>query len=399
MQGSQREADERAMVARHEEKDRALGRARAWATSLLLLAALVYVLATALGPGMPGAPYVAAFCEAAMVGAMADWFAVVALFRHPLGVPIPHTAILPENKARIARGIAEFIQHNFLTAEAIVAKIAEIGPANRLRAWLLGADNAGKLAGLATRVIAFGLTAFDDARVRHFLHAAVAAKLKEIDAAAAAGGILDVLTENRRHHAVLDEVLRLVDEAMANPETRAYLARAVAAESALVDAASRLGWKLDEVIALKIANGAARTIEEVRRDPDHLLRRKFDDFIAGFIARLKSDEATRLKVQALRDELVGNPALAAYVGELWKDFRGWLGRDLADPASRVHLAIEGMVRTLGDKLDADADMRRWIDEQILKAVPPLVEENRSKIGRFIEDRINEWHRDKFVQEV
>ncbi len=398
MQGNQRETDERAIAARNEEKDRSLRQARAWATGLLLLAALVYALATYLGPAVPGTPYVAAFCEAAMVGAMADWFAVVALFRHPMGLKIPHTAILPGNKERIARGIAEFIQHNFLTAGAIVEKIAGIGPANRLREWLLRQENAETIAGLATRVIAFGMSAFDDARVRNFLHAAIASKLKEIDAAAAAGDVLDVLTENRRHHAVLDEVLRLVDEALAKPENRAQIARAVAAESALVDAVSKLGWKLDDIIALKIANGVANTIEQVRKDPAHVLRVRFDEFIADFIRKLKGDEATRLKVNGLRDELIANPALANYVGELWREFRAWLGSDLADPQSRVHRAIVDMVRRLGEKLDADPGMQRWIDDQILRAVPPFVEENRAKIGRFIEDRINEWHRDKFVRE-
>ena len=384
----------------NEYKERALRRMRLIATGFLLLAVLIYGIATFFGPLHPALGYVAAFSEAAVVGAIADWFAVVALFRHPLNLKfIPHTAILPANKARIAKGLSDFIQQNFLSPEAIVARIAEIGPANKLREWLLKPVNAEKLAALATRMLSYGIGVFDDRRVRGFVLAAVKSTLEEVDLAAAAGQVLDVLTENKRHHAVLDEVLRLVDEAMASEQTRDYIARAVAAESPLIDAIRRMGWQLDETIARKIVNGVARTIDEVRNDPDHALRKSFDEFIAGYVEKLKHNEATRLKVQKIRDELIGNPALEAYIGGLWRDFRAWLASDLADPGSRVHGAILGLVNSIGQKLDADPAIQRWLDEQILKALPALVEENRAAIGKFIEDRINDWHEDKFVTEI
>ena len=263
------------------------------ATGFLLLAVLIYGISTFFGQLHPSMGYVAAFSEAAVVGAIADWFAVVALFRHPLHLKfIPHTAILPANKGRIAKGLSEFILQNFLSAEAIVAKIAEIGPAGKLRAWLLQRENAQKIAALTTRFLSYGMGVFDDERVRRFVHAAVVSKLQEIDVAAAAGQVLDVLTEDKRHHAVLDEVLRLVDEAMASGETRDYIAKAVAAESPLIDAIRRMGWQLDETIARKIINGVARTIEEVRNDPDHALRRRFDEFIAEYIDKLKRDKSS-----------------------------------------------------------------------------------------------------------
>lgn len=391
---------ERDFAARNEQKDLALRRMRWVATGFLLLAALFYGMSTFLGQLHPSMGYIAAFSEAAVVGAMADWFAVVALFRHPMHLKfIPHTAILPANKERIAKGLSEFIQHNFLSSNAIVAKIAEIGPANKLREWLLQRANAETIATLATRLLTYGLTAFDDERVRRFLHATVTSKLKEADVAAAAGQILDVLTENKRHHAVLNEVLRMVDEAMTRQETREYIAKAVAAESPLINAVKKLGFDLDETIARKIVNGVARTIEEVRNDPSHALRRRFDEFIAEYIDRLKRDDNTRLKVQKIRDELIRNPALENYIGSLWKDFRIWLTDDLADRGSRVHGTILEMVKSLGQKLDADPGMQRWIDEQILNALPALVEENKAKIGKFIEDRINDWHEDKFVTEM
>jgi len=388
------------IAVRNAHKDRGLRQMRLVATGFLLLAVLLYAVSTFFGRLHPAMGYVAAFSEAAVVGAIADWFAVVALFRHPLHLKfIPHTAILPANKGRIAEGLAEFILQNFLSAEAIVAKIAEIGPAGKLREWLLRSENAKWIAALATRFLSYGMGAFDDVRVRRFVHATVASKLKDVDVASAAAQVLDVLTENRRHHAVLDEVLRLVDEAMAGEETRAYIARAVAAESPLVDAVRRMGWQLDETIARKIVNGVARTVEEVRQDPDHALRRRFDEFIAGYVEKLKRDDGTRLKVEQIRDELLRNPALESYVGGLWQEFQAWLAGDLADPGSRVHGAILDLVHLFGQKLDEDPDIQRWIDEQILEALPALVAEHRAGIGRFIADRIKDWHDDRFVLEI
>jgi uncharacterized membrane-anchored protein YjiN (DUF445 family) len=387
------------MSAKALHKDRELRFMRILATTLLIVAALAYAASFAFSHAHPALKYIAAFCEAAMIGALADLFAVVALFRHPMGIPLPHTAILPKNKARIAAGLSEFIQHNFLSSKAIVDRIAKASPADKLREWLLNKENAETVASFATRLIGYLLTALDDQRVRNFLHGVVTSKLKQADFALMAGQLLDLLTEKKRHHAVLDEVLRLVDDALSKPETRDYIARAVVAESKLIEAITKLGLNFDEAIARKIVSGAAKLIEEVRKDRDHALRRRFDEFIAQFIEKLKHDDDTRRKVEKLRDELVQNPALAGYIGGLWQEFRGWLTSDLAAQKSLVHEAIVGMVSSLGSRIDANPEIRAWIDEQILKHVPALIDKYKGDIGRFIEDRINGWRDDVFVLEM
>jgi uncharacterized membrane-anchored protein YjiN (DUF445 family) len=342
---------------------------------------------------------VAVFCEAAMVGALADWFAVTALFRRPLGLPLPHTAIVPDNKARIAAQLSEFIQVNFLSSKAIVERIAEFGPAGKLREWLLAEGNAQKVGFYGTRLLAFMLGALEDPRIRNFLHGVVVAKLKEVDLAAGAGGILEVLTQDRRHHAVLEEALRLADEALGRPETQAAIAQAVVAESRLVEFVKNIGFNLDEVIARKVVSGVARAVHEIRSDPAHALRGRFDAFAAQWVAKLKHDPATRQKVNALRDELAANPALADYVDSLWRQFRDWLAQDLRDERSTIHASIAGLAASLGRRIDEDATLREWIDGQLLRSIPPLVEENRAAIGRFIEDRVNAWHEGMFVREM
>jgi uncharacterized membrane-anchored protein YjiN (DUF445 family) len=337
-----------------------------------------------------------------MVGAIADWFAVVALFHHPLGLRfIPHTAVVPRNKGRIAEGVADFIEGNFLSPEAIVARVAEARPAHTLCAWLLKPENAQTLAGYAGRLMAYGLTVLDDARIRQFLQEVVTDRLKSVDIASTAGELLEVLTDKGRHHELLDAALAGLDELLARPETRRLVAAEVARNlpGLLKVVSEALRLELDERAALKLLDIAAAKIAEVRADRGHELRSRFDAAVAGFVRRLKTDPATQARVHALRDEVLANPALGRYVEGLWADFRAWLAADLQEPRSTVRTRITEVVASFARKLEQDRDVQRWLDEQILAALPPLVREHRAKIGRFVEDQINGWQERRLVQEL
>ena len=202
-----------------------LQRMKLLATGLLVLAGMIYAAASALEPGRPWLRYVAAAAEAAMIGAIADWFAVVALFHHPFNLRfIPHTAIIPRNKARIAEGLSQFIQQNFLSSEAVVARISAFRPAHTLCQWLLRRENAETLAAYVTRLVTYALGAVEDERVRAFLSRTVAAELRKADVAGAIAQVLDVLTEHERHHALLDEALAGLDALLAREDTRRFIA-------------------------------------------------------------------------------------------------------------------------------------------------------------------------------
>jgi uncharacterized membrane-anchored protein YjiN (DUF445 family) len=371
------------------------------ATGLLLVAGLVYAGAAWLEPRHPWLFYVSATAEAAMIGAIADWFAVTALFRHPLNLRfIPHTAVIPRNKARIAAGLSGFLQQNFLSADAVVARIAAFRPARTLCGWLIQPHNAAMLAGYFARLLAYALSAVDDARVRGFLLRAVSQAARRADLAAALAQVLDVLTENARHHALLDEALAAVDDLLAREDTRRFIAREVAGSAPLLKYFSDLfHLKLDEKAALKIVDVALRKVSEVRQDRDHELRRRFDAFVARFVEKLKSDEATRAKVHRMRDEVLESAALANYVGGLWTEFRVWLSADLQGEPSTMRQRAQSVVVGFGQKLGADPDIQQWIDEQILAAIPALVEEHRARIGRFVEDQINAWQETRLVEEL
>ena len=371
------------------------------ATGLLALAALVYVTAAALEPRYPWLFYVAAAAEAAMVGAIADWFAVVALFHHPMNLRfIPHTAVIPRNKARIAHGISEFIQQNFLTAEAVVARIAELQPARTLSGWLLRPENSEALARYFVRFAAFILDVIDQDRVRSFLESAVRQKLERADVAGAAAQVLDILTENQRHHELLEGALTALDEVLAREETRRMIAAELGTNAPFLKMMSDLfHLSLDERAARKIVDVAVKKISEVRQDRDHELRRRFDAFLFDFVRKLKTDEAVRAKVHRLRDDALRNPALGRYVSELWTQFREWLASDLAAADSVVQRRIASSAASVAARLQADPAIQQWIDEQILRALPGVVEEHRAKIGRFVEDQINSWQETRLADEL
>ncbi len=378
-----------------------LERMKWFATGLLVLAALAYAAAHALEPRYPGLRYVTIAAEAAMVGAIADWFAVTALFHHPFGLRfIPHTAVIPRNRERIAAGIAQFIEQNFLSVDAVVSRVREFGPARRLYGWLLAPGNAEAVAAYMARAAAYLLEALDDDRVRHFLQDNFGRIARKVDAAGAAAQLLDVLTENRRHHELLDAALAALDGILAREETRRFIAAEIGRNAPLLKRFSDFfHLDLDERAAMKVAEVLIAKIGEVRAAQDHELRRRFDELAAGFVARLKSDAALRARVDALRDEALASPALARYVGGLWDELRAWLKSDLAHDASAVRARATRAVTALAQSLERDADMQRWIDERILTAAPALVGEHRRGIGRFIEEQILSWQEQRLVGEL
>ena len=371
------------------ERDARLARMKWRATGLLVLAGGLYAGAQAFEHQYPWLYWVSVTAEASMVGAIADWFAVTALFHHPLGMRfIPHTAIIPRNKQRIAAGLSHFIQSNFLTSAAVVQRIHDFRPARTLYGWLIRADNAETVADYVVRFTSHALAALDDARVQHYLEATIARRLREADIAGAAAQLLDVLTENKRHHELLDAALRALDDVLAKSETQAYIAGEVAKSAPLLKWLSDIfQLKLDERAALKIVQLAVEKVKEVREHEDHELRQRFDAYVADFIRRLKNDEA------------LASPALARYLGGLWDELRAWLAAEHDRRPASLHQRLTGMLEALGRGLRADRALQGWLDEQILKGAAVLVEEHRAKIGRFVEDQIMSWQEEKLVAEL
>ena len=375
-----------------------LSRMKLIALALLGAAALVYITAVVLHGRHPVWGYVAAFAEAAMVGAIADWFAVVALFRHPLGLPIPHTAIIPSNKDRIGENLATFICANFLSTEQVLAKVQALDPARRLATWLAEPRHAEGLAEHLSSALAYVIGVLDDERVRAFFRSTVVARLEQVDVSLLAGQLLDALTAGQRHQQVLDGILRQLALMLDDESIKAEVADVVAAEVKYLKVVG-----LDNVAGRyateKMVAGMVRLVGEMGADPAHPLRLRFDEFVAGFIDRLKDDPDVRLRGESIKQEMLAHPALSAYLQGLWSETIAWVQGDLGSEGSTIREQAMLGTRSLGEKLLADAAMRDWINEQLQIAAPRWIERYREDIRRYIVARVGDWNAAEMTREL
>ncbi|MET3495322.1 DUF445 domain-containing protein [Variovorax boronicumulans] len=385
-------------MAEEDDGSDALRRMKRVALGLLCAAALLYAVASVLHAQHPAWGYVAAFAEAAMVGAIADWFAVVALFRHPLGLPIPHTAIIPSNKDRIGAKLAGFICNNFLSTTQVLAKLRDFDTAGRIADWLARPASGEKLGEWGVAATRYGLTAFDDERVRAFMGRAAAAGLEKIDLSRLTGQALDALTAGGRHQALLDDVLQQVAGLLEGDEMQAHITEAIARE---IKTLRYVG--LDQVAAKlatrKIVAAVARTIGELAAEPEHPMRKRFDHFVDDFVVRLKLDPEFQQRGEQIRAELMAHPALGDYLHGLWGELLAWLQDDLGRGDSTIRQRIASMAGALGTRLQADEAIRRWINEQIEAAAPLAIERYREDIRRYIEERVGEWNAEEMTVEL
>lgn len=381
-----------------------LARMKAVALGLLLLAAALYALATHRLPSHAGWGYLQAFAEAAMVGAIADWFAVTALFRHPLGLPIPHTAIIPRKQARLGRNLADFICTHFLATSQVMAKLEAFDAAGRLAGWLRQPSNAEALARQLVGVARYGINALRDERVRQFILRSATRRLRELDLARLGGQLLDMLTHERRHQAMLDELLAQLDALLQDERVQQRIAAGLSSEfSALRFRLFGKDIPLDEKAgqwsADKVVRRVSELIGEISRDPQHELRGHFDACVARFIERLKEDPAFRLRGEQIREQLLAHPALVGYLRQLWDDLLDWLQADLGAADSTIRRRLLRLCLRLGEALERDVAMRRWINDQLLEVAPALVERHREDIRRYIAERVERWNSDELVAQL
>ena len=365
---------------------------------LLVLAALLYVLATAMEPRHPAWGYLASFAEAAMVGAIADWFAVTALFRHPLGLPIPHTAIIPRSKARIGQNLSTFITTHFLSTPMVLAKLKALDIGGRLANWLRHPANAEAVGHQLTGMARFGVESLHDKRVQAFVQAKLINRARKVDLAPVCGQVLEMLTRQGKHQAMLDEALVKVDALLQDEDTRALVADAITAEVRTLRYLG-LGKAVGGWSANKFVDGVSAVIAEISGNPEHPLRERFDEHVAEYIDRLKHDPAYRLEVERIVAQLLEHPATTDYLQTLWRELIEWLEADLESPDSRIGKRIVRLTQSLGDSLATDTAMRTWINEQLMAAAPSLLERYRGQIGKYIAQRVENWESRELVEQM
>lgn len=368
----------------------------------MLGAAILFVVARTQKGG--GAwEWLAAFAEAAMVGALADWFAVVALFRHPLGVPIPHTAIIKNKKDVIAGNLAHFIRDKFLAPATLIGKLREYDPAERFAAYLMSGKNADGLAKGLTRVISGSLGFIDDERVQNILRRVIHDRIEHFDLSSSAGTLLDTLRNGNRHQIVLDEMLNRFATWLATDAAQTTLANSIdnmiTKDYPLLSHFIPNRDQFSKGAGEKIVRRINEYIQAVSTDPAHELRNKFDAGVAEFSDRLKSDRELRATIEAIKLEAVQNPFLADYVNKLGGDLKSWLSNDLQQPQSQIQGKLAGVIAGFGTTLSFNRELKESLNEHLEMLVINYGDSMRTAIVKYISETVQMWKNDDYVNEI
>ena len=362
----------------------ALRRMRLIATGLLVAMAALFLIAHALTPLHPAFGFVRAFAEAAMVGGLADWFAVTALFRHPLGLPIPHTAIVPRNKDRIGDTLALFLRDNFLVPQVVARRMARLDVAAAAGRFLAAPPEQGRLWRGASRLLAGLLEGLDPERFGTMVKGALAQRLRDFNAAPLMGQALASAIADDRHVPLLDQLIR-------------WIARLVAENEALIRnmvherSGSILRWTgLDETIADKIIDAIDKLLGDMADDPGHPLRAKLEDALRDLAHDLQYDPAMAARVQQLKGALLDNPAVERWWVGMWERMRGGLIKRLRAPGDGFGTQVTELLHQLGDTLTREERLRRTINRFTRRAAVGLAADYGDGIVRLVSDTVRGW---------
>ncbi len=350
---------------------------------LFLLALMIVLFFITLDRPESWAGWLNAFSEAGMVGAMADWFAVVALFRHPLGIPIPHTAIIPKRKNEIGENLAQFVAEHFLHPDVVRVKLESANLAGRTAKWLKSPTGHARMLDLGMRMARWSLGVLHQEQVRHFMVRLGSRQLAQADLAPLLGRTLDWLVQDGRHQEVLTQSLRFA-LVMLN-DNRELIRGNVQRESPW--------WMpgfIDDRIVVQMLDRIETLLLEMSLDPDHAMRDDFNRWLVQWAQDLKHSPEYRQWGDRLREGVLENRQLQDYLGELWSDLVGGLEVDLENPQSEVLIRLDGLVSGLSEELENDVEMQAWVNAWLVDSAVAVVEVNRHSIASLISDTVRSW---------
>ncbi|MBU9840344.1 MULTISPECIES: DUF445 domain-containing protein [Rahnella] len=375
------------------DKEQELRRSKRNALGLLLVAAALFVITLFLPPNF-WVSGLKAISEAAMVGAMADWFAVVALFRR---VPVPfvasHTAIIPKNKDKIADNLAVFVQEKFLAPATLITLIRQHDPARMLTDWLNAPDNAQRFAKYAVKMIRGFLDVTDDQRIAQLIRRALYRVIDKIDLSASIATLLESLTKNGRHQELLDQAMDQLEILLAKDSTRQFISAQIVGwmkrEHPLTAKLLPTGW-LGRNGADMVSNAVNSVLDDMGNDKTHAFRKGFDRSVQSFIWKLQNDPATAQKAEEIKQYLKDDEKLNTYVLQLWGDMRNWLKEDLESEDSRVFAKVTESGQWLGNALAQDEKLRLSLNQQMESIAEKVAPEFAEFLTRHISDTVKGW---------
>jgi uncharacterized membrane-anchored protein YjiN (DUF445 family) len=363
-----------------------LRRVKWLATSVLAATLALFIAAKALLNVHPVFGFVAAFAEAATIGGLADWYAVVALFRRPLGLPIPHTAIIQSNQHRIADKLGEFIEKHFLEAAPVEAKLRQIDFGSFIADWLRDSKRSTDLARFALRLLPEAFSATETSGLMTFISRRITAQLLSIDLAPLAAGTLRAFLAAGRHHGLLDDILRAMHQTLTQAETMAVIREKIRAEMPTL---LKL-YRADKFVVNRIVASATRFFEEVRNDPNHPFRGEFNRMLMSIVDRLGNDKAFADRLDGLRRDLLARPELADLARTIWSNTRSFIERSASGETQVLQQHLAKMFMEAGEALAGDAELRAEINQGLVAVLRTVIADQKSGVSSFISDQVKAW---------
>jgi len=359
---------------------------------MLIAAAAVFVVTRIFENDHTWLGFLRATAEAAMVGGIADWFAVTALFRHPLGLPIPHTAVIKTRKEQLGRSLGEFVQENFLARDVVTDKLRHARIGERLGAWLRDSTHAQSVSRHTSAALAGALDVLHDDDVQGAVEHGVMARLRRIEASPTAGRVLAIATADGRHRELVDAIARGTVRFL--EEHRGDLRERFSRESPW--------WvpePIDDRIFDKLYRGLTTFLDEVLNDPDHELRRHLDARLTDLATRLSTDPTLIARGETLKEEILAHPAVRTWMGSLWGDLKQSLLEQSSDPGSELRRRIEQTAMAFGTALSDDPSLQSKVDRWIESAATYIVEAYRHEVADLIETTVARWDADEAAARI
>jgi uncharacterized membrane-anchored protein YjiN (DUF445 family) len=375
-----------AMTAEDAAKQASLNRIKAIATGALVACIAIYAVATIFKSQYPALAFVAAFAEAAAIGGIADWYAVVALFRRPLGLPIPHTAIIPANQSRIADNLGRFIEVNFLASGPVRDKLGEVDFAALVADWLAEPRRAEALSGFVVKLVPQAVKAIGESGLKDFAGQRFAEQMDKVKIAPLAADLLASFTHDRRHQRLFDELIRTLGKLLNDEQALAMMRDRIRDE---LPSLARF-FRADAYLLKRIVSSAGSLLEEVRADPDHPLRAEFDGFVAGFIDKLRQSPDYAERAEKLKRDFLARPELANMVASMWESLGAFVEQDAQSPDSAIRSHLAGLFVDIGRQLSEDPQVRADMNQGFVVALAAFVERQKSGVSAFIADQVKGW---------
>jgi uncharacterized membrane-anchored protein YjiN (DUF445 family) len=368
------------------EKLAKLRRAKFFATGLLILVTVIFLSTRVISHYFPwqGWGFILAFAEASMVGALADWFAVVALFRHPMGIPIPHTNLVAKNQTNLGKNMGNFVRDNFLSENMLKDKIAYLKLSATLIQWLEKEENLGMISKQLAKLIPQIIQNLDEEQIKGFIQKNSQNLVQKIDLAKTGSDLIHYFIEKNQHQVLLGEVLKLANQYLEKNEKLIY-------EKVRESSFSFIPQFVDDFIAQKIVQAVEKTIDEIEEKSDHSVRLQFDKFAETWMVKLREEETYQNKAEKIKQEIVQRLNLENQAQNLWETLKTEILRDFEKQDSQIHKYIHQSLDNLAEKLFHDQKLQDNIDNWIRDKILQIALQNQNWISEHISQTVRNWN--------